>query len=452
MRLSAWVRRPLVIGAVALPVVVVVAARPERPVEAVLNPYAATNPSDWRASSATSDTSLSQVTLTDGPQGVETALDVRREGDGGQWALALGGLRDPQHFFQAGHMYRMGAYVRDLQGSDQTIGMLLANSNFQHRPTDASRYAKFDDSSWHLMERTFVASAGGSADTALYFALPTKGSLDWQITGASVRELESPTPRTTQGPPDRALGFDGPAGGSPDPATWTFEVGGHGWGADELQTYTSGPSNLRLDGHGHLLLVARHEELTGPDGIARSYTSARVNTQQKLAVHPGSYVEARITAPTAKGSRPAFWLIGADWPQVGWPQSGELDVLEGTQRSPRLVRQTIHTSSASDPHQDSPYGGENTPGGLVDVGTPRDAGPHLYGVYFDENMVQFYVDRKPTLRLTAQEARDDGRTWPFGKPQTIVLNLAVGDGADTSAFPATMTVDAIDVWNRGIPL
>jgi hypothetical protein len=393
---------------------------------------------------------VARVQVQDGPQGATTAIEIRRENDGGKWALALVGLRSPETFFERGHTYRMQVWARDLLASNQSVGIVLANSNFAHRPTEASRYARYSDTSWHLLQRTFVVTAPAAPDTSLHIALPVTGPMRWQFTMASVREVVVPQPAQLRREADRVIDFTGAVGGPPDPGTWNHDVGGHGWGDNELQTYTQSTANAWLDGRGGLLLTARQEDWTGPDGITRHFTSSRLNTKGKVEVSPGSYVEAEITAPTGRGVRPAFWLLGANFDHVGWPACGELDVMEATQRSPAMVRQTIHVSRLSRPKQDAPYG-ENAPGGYTTLPQPRDSGPHRYGVYFDDKLVQFYVDRRPTLRFSAQEALERDRAWPFDRPQILVLNIAVAGVPDAAKFPVSMKVGAISVWANGVP-
>lgn len=108
------------------------------------------------------------------------------------------------------------------------------------------------------------------------------------------------------------LTFDGPAGAPPDQSVWRHEVGGNGWGNHEVQSYTSSRTNAHLDGHGSLVLTAIREPTTGPNGIRRDYSSARLSSVGKLTVPPGSYVEATIKAPTGIGVLPAFWLMGTN--------------------------------------------------------------------------------------------------------------------------------------------
>src|SRR3954468_23417842 len=114
LRNRSSVRASLVVGAVLVPALLFVGRGPDRAPDAVINPSGASTPSDWRASSDTGRTSVSRVPVKGGPGGVTTAIEVRRDGGGGRWALALCGLRDARRFFQPGHTYRMQAYVRDV--------------------------------------------------------------------------------------------------------------------------------------------------------------------------------------------------------------------------------------------------------------------------------------------------------------------------------------------------
>ena len=420
--------------------------------EAVLNPAARDNLSDWRAGCDDGALSLDRVQIDDGPQDASTAVEVRHPGGAREWCMAMALLEEPDAFFQEGRTYQMRAYVRDVEASGRSGGILLANGNFAHRPTDATQYGRYTDDSWHLLERTFVATSEAGPDTGLYVDLPTHGRLHWQITLASVRRVEPVMPPSCgrDDSPATRLSFNGPEGEPPDRQVWRHEVGGHGWGGDEVQSYTDDTSNAHLDGEGSLVLTAREEDVTGPDGIQRDYSSARLSTVGRWEIPPGSYVEGTIRAPADRGVRPGFWLIGADFAEVDWPASGELDIMEGTQRSPSMVRQVMHFPRASDPATDAPYG-ENAPGGYTTLDTPRDEEFHQYGVYFDDDVVQFYVDQEPSLRLSRQEAKERGRTWPFDQPQHAVLNVALGPDVRGEDLPASMTVSEITVWECGVP-
>src|SRR5262245_66614893 len=94
--------------------------------------------------------------------------------------------------------------------------------------------------------------------------------------------------------------FDGPAGALPDPARWVAETGGHGWGNDELQTYTARRENAALDGRGELVITARRERFTGRDGREREFSSARLKTQGLFEQAYGRF-EARLQVPGGQG-------------------------------------------------------------------------------------------------------------------------------------------------------
>src|SRR5438132_14301074 len=90
--------------------------------------------------------------------------------------------------------------------------------------------------------------------------------------------------------------FDGAAGSAPDQAKWAYDIGGNGWGNNELETYTRRIENAFLDGDGHLIIKLIKETLTGPDGIRRDYTSARLLTKGKFTQRYGR-IEARLKMP-----------------------------------------------------------------------------------------------------------------------------------------------------------
>jgi beta-glucanase (GH16 family) len=418
--------------------------------EGVHNGSAEMDLTGWSAASDTGTVTLTPVRIGAGPEKTRSAVDIQRKPGTGKWTMVLTDLVKPEKLFRVGHRYQMRAYARDLNASGDTIGMLLANDNHLHQPTEASRYVRTVDSSWHLLVRTFVAQRVAYPDTRLYFALPALGALHWQITAASVREIPKVAPRKITHKPVTTMSFDGPAGAPADPQVWNHELGGNGWGNGELQTYTDSTGNAQLDGAGNLVLTARRQDATGPDGIARKYTSARITTQNKVIVHPRSYVEASVRAPGGRGVWPAFWLLGTDIATAGWPGAGELDVLEVSGAEPTVARSRIHVARADRPGEDAPYPltWENA---TIDVNQPLDRDFHTYGVYFDGTTARFYVDRKQHLALDREDAEVSGRAWPFGKPMYMILNVAVNYEDPNTVFPQSMVVNRISVWKGGTP-
>ena len=117
------------------------------------------------------------------------------------------------------------------------------------------------------------------------------------------------------------------SGSAPNSAVWTAETGGGGWGNSELQTYTSDPANLRVEGGNLIITAIASEGGRGRPG-SKTFTSARIKTEGKLTIQYGT-IEARIKIPDlADGLWPAFWTLGNNFSSVGWPDCGELDIME----------------------------------------------------------------------------------------------------------------------------
>jgi beta-glucanase (GH16 family) len=229
--------------------------------------------------------------------------------------------------------------------------------------------------------------------------------------------------------------FDGPAGSAPNPGIWRYDLGGGGWGNGELQGYTDSRRNSALDGAGNLVITARREA----DG---SYTSARLTTQGTYSVQYGR-VEARIKIPRGQGIWPAFWMLGADLPQVGWPACGEIDVMENIGREPGIIHGTVHGPG---------YSGAEGIGAAATLpsGAFADAF-HVYAVDWRPGSISWSVDGATYRTITPADTNGD--PWVFDKPFFVILNVAVGGGwpgspDGTTAFPQQMLVDWIRVWQN----
>jgi beta-glucanase (GH16 family) len=236
--------------------------------------------------------------------------------------------------------------------------------------------------------------------------------------------------------------FGGRAGMSPDRRKWSFDTG-VGWGnGKELQAYTRRAANASLDGHGHLAITARREQYTGPGGITSGYTSARLNTRGKFAFAYGR-VAARIRVPAGAGLGPAFWALGRNIGSVGWPASGEIDVMEVTARQPAVVYGTLHGPGV---------GGEDYPLRVNRrMPAPLANAFHVYGISWSPGRVVFTVDGRRYGVLTRRNW-PHALPWAFDHPFFLLLNLAVGGDASegppnaSTPFPATMLVDWVRVW------
>jgi beta-glucanase (GH16 family) len=246
-------------------------------------------------------------------------------------------------------------------------------------------------------------------------------------------------------PPDAALPgrtlvwrdeFDGAAGSPPDPGKWDFDVGGSGWGNQQLEYDTDRTSNVSLDGNGHLVITARAEPYLG-----KSYTSGRIETLAHFVQQYGRF-EARMQVPRGQGMWPAFWLLGANHASVGWPQCGEIDVVETKGQEPNLVHGTIHGPGYSGAHGITAQ--------QIVPGAPLADGFHVYAIEWLAGHIVFSVDGATYFSITPAQI-PPGTQWVFDAPFGVILDLAVGgnfvgspDG--TTPFPQSLIVDYVRVY------
>ena len=266
---------------------------------------------------------------------------------------------------------------------------------------------------------------------------------------SSASQTPAPTPTPTPAPPPGPWmltwsdEFDGADGSRPDESRWTYDIGGGGYGNQELETYTNRPDNVTIE-KGALVITARAEHFTGPDGIPRDYTSARLKTEGRFGQTYGRF-EARMQIPRGQGIWPAFWLLGANVSAIGWPGCGEIDIMENIGREPNTVHGTFHGPG---------YSGAGGIGAAFQSadGKPFADGYHLYAVEWDPAEIRWYVDdhlyetRKPS-------DLPGGTRWVFDHDFFIIINVAVGGSwpgnpDSTSVFPQQMKVDYVRVYKR----
>jgi beta-glucanase (GH16 family) len=229
--------------------------------------------------------------------------------------------------------------------------------------------------------------------------------------------------------------FDGPSGQSPDPSRWTIEEGGDGFGNNELEFMTARPSNVSLDGEGHLAVTARQESYQG-----HGYTSGRLNTLTHFTQQYGRF-EARIQMPTGQGMWPAFWMLGDDIGTTGWPGCGEIDIVELRGQQPAVVHGTVHGPG---------YSGGGAISAARSVTGGVTGGFHVYSVEWSPGRAVIAVDDQPYFTVTPGQL-PAGARWVFDHPFGVIFDLAVGgnfvgapDGS--TRFPQTMLVDWVRVY------
>jgi beta-glucanase (GH16 family) len=223
--------------------------------------------------------------------------------------------------------------------------------------------------------------------------------------------------------------FNGPAGSPPDSGSWSY-ITGHGWD-NGVQTYDT--AHAVLDGQGNLAIQA--VESSG------GYRSGRVQTKNKLSLDYGT-ISARIKMPSGQGLWPAFWLVGADEDTTGWPEIGEIDIIELVSNA-TTYHSTIHGPTRGSDHIYQ----VQLSGPIPDLSTDY----HEYWVTRVPDRITVGIDGM-TLGTFTPESLPPDAIWVYNRPMYAILNVAVGGKwaglPDASTqFPATMLVD----WFRWEP-
>jgi beta-glucanase (GH16 family) len=231
-----------------------------------------------------------------------------------------------------------------------------------------------------------------------------------------------------------------------DTTKWVFDIGGGGWGNRELEYYTNRTENASLR-DGHLVITARKEKYAGKDAVTWNYTSARLKTLGTFTQTYGRF-EARIKVPYGQGIWPAFWMLGEDIQKVGWPQCGEIDIMENIGKEPSVVHGTIHGPGYSGP------GGISAAYTLPGKQRFADAF-HVFAVEWEPNSIRFYVDGNLFATRTSVDL-SPGQKWVFDHPVFLLLNLAVGgdwpgNPDSSTVFPQRLLVDYVRVFRRAAP-
>jgi beta-glucanase (GH16 family) len=226
--------------------------------------------------------------------------------------------------------------------------------------------------------------------------------------------------------------------GLPDPARWSYDVGGHGWGNREPQFYTSRRlENARVEA-GHLVIEARKEDWQGAP-----YTSARLVTRGKGDWTYGR-IEVRAQLPRGRGSWPAIWMLATTSGRLRWPDDGEIDIMEHVGFDHGTVHASVHTRAY---HHS--IGTQKTATTAVPDASEAF---HVYALAWDRDRIRMSVDGREYFTFTRES--DDSRVWPFDGPFHLLLNVAVGGawggqkGIDEASLPYRMRVDYVRVYQR----
>jgi beta-glucanase (GH16 family) len=220
--------------------------------------------------------------------------------------------------------------------------------------------------------------------------------------------------------------------GAPDASKWSYDIGGHGWGNNELQYYTDG-LNASVNS-GVLTITAKKEQLAG-----KTYTSARMVTKNKADWMYGRF-EIRAKLPKGRGTWPAIWMLPTESVYGVWPNSGEIDIMEHVGYDLNNVHFTLHANA---------FFGANGKGGSKIISGATDEF-HIYRLDWASYGISGYFDNEKVFEYT--NPNSGYASWPYDKKFHMLLNIAVGgswggaQGVDDTIFPATMQIDYVRVY------
>lgn len=236
--------------------------------------------------------------------------------------------------------------------------------------------------------------------------------------------------------------FNGSAGTGVDTNKWVYETGGGGWGNGELENYTNRTDNVYMEqdpnnANNRFLVIKAIQEAYG----GNQYTSGRIKTQGKFSFQYGK-VEMRAKLPYGQGIWPAFWMLGDDIGSVGWPNCGEVDIMEFVGSTPTKTYGTIHGPA---------YDGAGGLGAWHDYPAGFTNDFHTYSIEWEPNVFRWYFDGQLFQTRTVEDLA--GRQWVFAHNFFLLLNCAVGGAwpgsPDASTvFPQKYTVDYVRVYQR----
>ena len=228
--------------------------------------------------------------------------------------------------------------------------------------------------------------------------------------------------------------------GVPDPSIWQFEKGYIR--NKEAQFYTDRPENCRVE-DGCLVIEARKESIPilGKDEEKTSYTSASIEARGAHAFTFGR-VEVRAKIPSGNGTWPAIWMLGEGIRRLGWPDCGEIDIMENVGFEPDKLHGSIHTKAYNHVIHT-----EKTK--VVMVPQMAEAF-HVYAMEWTPQKIDLFVDARKYFTFENEHKTD--AQWPFVRSQYLKLNLAIGGawggqkGIDDSIFPQKFLVDYVRVY------
>ncbi|REA56706.1 glycoside hydrolase family 16 protein [Dyadobacter luteus] len=226
--------------------------------------------------------------------------------------------------------------------------------------------------------------------------------------------------------------------GKPDTTKWGYDLGDHGWGNHELQNYTDRIENARVE-DGRLIIEAKKES-----SGKLNYSSARLISKGKGDFLYGKF-EIKAKLPAGTGTWPAIWMLPSDgtYGNNGWPDNGEIDIMEHVGFDPNRIHGNIHTKAFN-------HSIKTNKGGKI-MTTNVSTGYHVYGCQWTPEEITISIDGVQYFKFR-KNINYGWEEWPFDKPFHLLLNIAVGGdwggqkGVDDSIFPQKLEIDYVRVY------
>ncbi len=215
---------------------------------------------------------------------------------------------------------------------------------------------------------------------------------------------------------------------------WTIDTGDHGGGNNEAQYYTEGMHNLSFK-DGALNFEGRKEKYK-----TREYTSAKILTKGKAEFMYGRF-EIVAKLPKGKGTWPAIWTLGVRQNGEGWPEMGEIDIMEHVGWNQDMIHFSLHSKKYNHRINTQQTFFTKIPNVSEDYKN--------YILEWDEEKLSFLVD---DVHMATFFKKDYADSWPFDKPHYLILNLALGGGwggkIDDSALPQSLSIRSVRVFQK----
>lgn len=231
--------------------------------------------------------------------------------------------------------------------------------------------------------------------------------------------------------------------GAPDSTKWGYDLGDGcpnvcGWGNNELEYYTSDSKNVRVE-NGNLIIEVHKDRA---DSL-KPYSSARLVSKNKGDWLYGK-IEVKAKLPSGVGTWPAIWMLPTEWKYGGWPESGEIDIMEHVGYDHGNVHGTVHTKAFN--HSIGTQKGDSV---LIKTVADEFA---VYAINWTPDQIEFMVNGEIYNIFTNNGQGFEA--WPFDQKFHLLLNIAVGGnwggkyGVDDSIWPQSMEIDYVRIYKN----